>query len=785
MFGGKLAAQKKREFESIHEPTSTTPNTTGSIEQHHEKSASSKLDYRVQQLMYGGPVQRAIKADVLSLRTEFRKDLSTRRVTTNNTHGMSVRNTTIPGRAFAVFKETFQRTKFGIIHTRCCPPRCDKEAYIQMIYSTLLDLVYCGVRDNLLSDNTLNTMENIDGWFVDVIFAVFALYTIHETNPLPRVPLTPELLQKDSRDLSESEIKRLLSTMSMGASYEQGGRRAYRRYFCAPIRISMDQYFSLFQVREMAFVVMDSMMDMESSLGPTISDLALDGISVIDRLKDSLLFCEYAGPSSLEGLIGSEEYYHSIYLNEKNSLFGEATTKDLTCILDHHLVHENPGVVDDDVLSSITSFEQSIATHQKNYDHTLGCISRFIASDKSTSRPSLKLMAVEKTLEDVLQRCQYQPRSNTSSLSETIQRALSGYSLENDDSEIIICTEEEQKNDESVLNAEVTQMAVKDGMDFSCPSSLSAAEKAGLQDACMKYMQKTSHRAVPCHDRDLKAAAAKTVSQRNAGHAWRHEDWLLDDEYADDYTEFENQSSDQEVEFTDGEMNDLHGMSALDNLLSLANKSSKRGDYMYSNSEDDVSAECPYSPQSSHSSDEASFDSNATGSGALALRTLLALPVVNVSQGRQSRKRSRNVTETFDETPSSPSTHKTGRKRKKVEIPKKPKTRKEMTSKASSSRPRRLVSNNRTQKRQQAKKQKTESDDSEQSFTSISQHDVSNSPEAGQSALQLLISKAAQKPAISHDDVSLDASSSSSRSESSCSSGDVGENALKSLLSKV
>ena len=67
MLGGKLAAKKKVEF----------ANGTAEIENRRTRSngnGTSKHDYRIQQLMHGGPVQRALHADLLLLKSEFEKD---------------------------------------------------------------------------------------------------------------------------------------------------------------------------------------------------------------------------------------------------------------------------------------------------------------------------------------------------------------------------------------------------------------------------------------------------------------------------------------------------------------------------------------------------------------------------------------------------------------------------------------------------------------------------------------------------------------------------------------
>jgi Small nuclear RNA activating complex (SNAPc), subunit SNAP43. len=414
MFGGKLAAKKKAEFASV------TNN------QH--QSSKRYNDYRSRQLMYGGPVQRAIRADLLSLRQEFQKDLEEVWSPPSAQNAVAKR---APGRAFQIFKETFRRTKFGIIHTRCSPPRCDKEAYIQMIFSAVLDLLCAEYHENLRNPSLEN--ETSKKCFVDRVFAVFALYALYETNPLPNFPLNINILQKKSCDnLTASELKQILSMMPMGASSDQGGRRAFRRYFRAPIRISLDQYHSLIQLRDVSMAIMDLLSCQQLSF---ISDMAIDCVYLIDRLKESsLLLCEYAGPSSLEGLIGSEEYYHSVVLNEneKHATTSLDTTLVSSDLLTGQQIHE-----DIDEVLSISSFEELIATHQQQYDRILGSISLDINRYKSNSRPSLKLNSIESILKDIIQgRHQSQNRSNSSTIRQKLQNALLRHSVQASDSRV-------------------------------------------------------------------------------------------------------------------------------------------------------------------------------------------------------------------------------------------------------------------------------------------------------------------------------------------------------------
>lgn len=726
MLGGKLAAKKKEEF--------------GSAANNHHHTGK-RHDFRSWQLMHGGPVQRAISADLLSLRQEFRNDLE--KVVSSMSRINHKVPKPAPGKAFQVFKETFRRTKFGIIHTRCCPPRCDKEAYIQMIFSATLELLSRELKENLCNRSMEN--ETIQTSFVDAIFAVFALYVLYETNPLPHFPLNVGVLQKRScDDLSASELKEIMSMMPMGASSDQGGRRAFRRYFRAPIRISLYHYFSLIQLRDVSMAVMDSLS--YSSQQPSfIRDMAVDGVCIIDRLKPLLLLCEYSGPGSMESLVGSEEYYHSVVLNEKDKYAAKAT--DITSILSN-IFHNKQG---EDV--SISSLEESMTARQQQYDKLLGCISLDINRYKSNARPSVKLKAIENILQDIIQGRMRQKRSDCSTLSQKIKNAKSSRHSVDMSGKIVYDNdvgEESALANPLVINNYRNNIGDEQNCEFHFPSSLSIGVKAGILKAFSNRQMVTDSSQ---HQPILKSQTPTCVFHNNKNVSAHHNDWLFDDYL---YTELDKEHRDEESEPTAIEMEDLHGVSALENLLSLVENSRQKRSYLRTDSDDDNSS----------MNSEASLDSFGTGPGNKALEVLLALPKVSASMKGTNRGRTKDRVR---------STRPNSGKR----------NRKQANSKQVSSQSMKMEGSI-DKEYEQRKKQKQHDDKSVLSSGSLSTKGVLNTSEPGQNALQSLLLQAGNSSNTnehSSSSVSSDASSNSLEEEET--SSEHGKNALNNLLSKI
>ena len=552
MFGGKLEAKKRLEF---------TQETTG-VDTAVQDENCLEIDHKLQQLMYGGPIQRALKADLISLRSEFKKDLAMHK---DNAFTSKILNK--PGTVFKVFKNTFKRTRFGIVHTRTCPPRCDKEAYIQMIYSATLDIM---PHPMPLSESATNpeTDDVTRDRLLKGIFAIFVIYTIYETNPLPNV-IRRRDHQSKIEDGPESD-KYYLSAMAMamGASYEEGGRRAFRKYYIAPIRITQNQYSIIFRIRDLALATSNSSADLEMSK---------DCIRVIDRLKKSLQFCEYAGPGSLEGLIGSEQYYHSVALKQKRTF--DQNQRQLGAVLDSVESERNCAVLTQAV--EISEFKDSFMSDSQHYHEITGNIAMNLAVNERSSRPSRQLQSVHQTLDPLIKMRQYQHHS-TSTFAVLVKASLLGEPL--DSLNLAEVDPNERKEEVAAISIRALSLQQKavalplahDSICICCQGTISNGLKNGIEKALQQITE--SALSTQCK----KIEKNKTIGRRKHGLQARrdetiaatHEDWLFDDTFDDINNEgcdlYANASYDDD--FSVEEESQLQGIGALENLLSQAYK---------------------------------------------------------------------------------------------------------------------------------------------------------------------------------------------------------------------
>eukprot|EP00566_Odontella_aurita_P002855 CAMPEP_0113553502 /NCGR_PEP_ID=MMETSP0015_2-20120614/15646_1 /TAXON_ID=2838 /ORGANISM="Odontella" /LENGTH=959 /DNA_ID=CAMNT_0000454573 /DNA_START=270 /DNA_END=3149 /DNA_ORIENTATION=+ /assembly_acc=CAM_ASM_000160 len=297
-------------------------------------AARKKLD-NLAPLSGGGPVERAIKEDLSTLWNCFDEIIASSQSSNNNAADNNLTETTllrhdVIGVSFRRFKDAFRRGKFGIIHTRCIPPRCDRADYEQVLYSACLGLL----EDAMLQDE--GDVRDLSPKLFGAACSVFSLYLLRETNPQPPFP-TAE--------------RSALSTLTIGLVSEDPTKPC-RRSYCEPIRISRKQYALLHMARDLALEVIalcessvakhwESIFDSRiakvggsTSAGSLCAGLetvnldkgkasdswlctcgiARDCIHVIDMMCTDQLFdfCEYAGPCSVEGLAGSGDYYQKV-----------------------------------------------------------------------------------------------------------------------------------------------------------------------------------------------------------------------------------------------------------------------------------------------------------------------------------------------------------------------------------------------------------------------------------------------------------------------------------------
>ena len=156
----------------------------------------------------GGPVQRAIEQDLKEFQTLFVTKLSAYQQ--QHTHWKA-------GIAFGIFKECFQASKIAVLHWMVIPPRCDREAFSQLIYSACWETF----RQALQQHKPLET----------IAATLFCLYTLWETNPLPATTKSPwEHLPLALYDL-------------------ENPRNLYRRAYRQLIRIDPQHYRWLLETR--------------------------------------------------------------------------------------------------------------------------------------------------------------------------------------------------------------------------------------------------------------------------------------------------------------------------------------------------------------------------------------------------------------------------------------------------------------------------------------------------------------------------------------------------------
>jgi hypothetical protein len=239
------------------------------------------------------------------------------------------------GLAFGVFKKVFGAAKVARLHTRLAPPRCDQTAYAQLIYAACLSLLKQSQSSGIPKQDANHTNQEEDDDVVhlyNAAYAVFCLYALYETNPLP-VPHNPI----DDKSQSQSRQSQL-AMLSMGLQNRENPKLLFRRSFRSNIRIDRQHYAYLLTLRDLALSKIadcrangsgksqqsrgapSSDSDSESSSHDTRLPLkthrksqchcaiAEDVVQVIDRLWKNLDLCAYTGPCSAEGLAGHADY---------------------------------------------------------------------------------------------------------------------------------------------------------------------------------------------------------------------------------------------------------------------------------------------------------------------------------------------------------------------------------------------------------------------------------------------------------------------------------------------
>lgn len=295
----------------------------------------------------GGPIQFAIKSDLVGLCAKFRRQLHAKSEHPRRhvPHEQQSSNCTPlshweSGIAFAIFKTEFESAKAAMIHL-LFPPRCDREAYSQLAYAACLDLLKesfialdeCSPhhlrtvpngndnhpkgdettpRASSLSSESLDRLE-------DAAFAVFSLWALFDTNPLPR------------------EIPSPLQLLPIGLRSLEDPRTLHRRFFSQNIRIDRQHFILLLRLRELARATqarchgtlldrrrldlemkdkqptalhLEELHDDQQATPPweCTCGVSKDILVVIERLIPFFDLCEYTGPVGLEALAGHEDF---------------------------------------------------------------------------------------------------------------------------------------------------------------------------------------------------------------------------------------------------------------------------------------------------------------------------------------------------------------------------------------------------------------------------------------------------------------------------------------------
>ena len=302
----------------------------------------------------GGNLQRAILLDMIELRHRYcnaeccdaTAALSRQRGGIHQKHTINKNNHVVLGSAFARFKECFRNARFGAMHTRTIPPRVDRGEYIQLLYSSCFYLLE---ESFALSDS--NSDEPLRWDVVDTshsncafntVFAVFLLFTLHQTNVLPEAPpprshnIDVKRTKSGHRIIDEKLLKEAWSMLPIGINSDED--KLYRRKFRSPVRIDRWNYLLLLRLRDLCLARAEECgMDATITTTTTASarsssssstcnnnaeswrcycGLARDAAYIIDKMlfTDAFFeYCEYHGPHSLEGLAGSPNFYRAYF----------------------------------------------------------------------------------------------------------------------------------------------------------------------------------------------------------------------------------------------------------------------------------------------------------------------------------------------------------------------------------------------------------------------------------------------------------------------------------------
>jgi hypothetical protein len=286
------------------------------------KKLSNLRDSKDGQMVFnkGGPVQVAIETDLIIHRQTFLKawresslcectgmgsEVQTsgrRRIKNSNIggqDGIHKNHQNFSGRAFSLFKQIFAASKIDLLH-HFVPPKCDREAYSQLIYASCFSLLK---QSKCFADISMDEgdhgndsvtspvgIECTNKDFEAACHALFSLYTLYETNPLPEGV-------DNSRQL-----------FPVGLSSAENSKLFYRRAFRQKIRIDRFHYQILLRLKSYArkqLAQCQWLSDQSKWIGYSLS---ADALEIVNRLLPKLVASEYTGPVGVEALAGGAAY---------------------------------------------------------------------------------------------------------------------------------------------------------------------------------------------------------------------------------------------------------------------------------------------------------------------------------------------------------------------------------------------------------------------------------------------------------------------------------------------
>lgn len=266
------------------------------------------------------------------------------------------------GTFFATFAHAFRDAKAALLHTRYAPSSgsgahgIDQASYAQLLYDACWSLLSDAVRtwEDLPSAAAATAISTVttteadpaptttieDPFLLRATCAVFCLYALFETNPLPHTVPSPEGRNGGStndpgNDGEDGHERRsVLSLLSHGvASTRNANRRAFRN----PIRVDLEHYTELLRLQDRAlrhratceaarceaehhrYVSFQAASLPEEDAWECVCGAASDVLLVIRRLKPCFDHCAYTGPCGLEAMALHREYSYQSSTNRREA----------------------------------------------------------------------------------------------------------------------------------------------------------------------------------------------------------------------------------------------------------------------------------------------------------------------------------------------------------------------------------------------------------------------------------------------------------------------------------